>query len=79
MGELHLDVLVTRMLKDYKVDAKIGKLQEIRIAGEALNDVPAAFVNDDLLANKSLLGMSALGRYKLVVDNKAQVVTLFKK
>lgn len=62
-----------------KMDAKIGKLQEIRIAGETLNDVPAAFVDDELLANKSLLGMSALGRYKLVVDNKAQVVTLFKK
>ena len=27
MGELHLDVLVTRMIKDYKVDAKIGNPQ----------------------------------------------------
>jgi elongation factor G len=27
MGELHLDVLVTRMIEDFKVDAKIGKPQ----------------------------------------------------
>lgn len=62
-----------------KVDAKIAKLQEIRIAGEVLNDVAAAFVDDDLLAKKSLLGMSALGRYKLEIDNQSQLVTLFKK
>jgi elongation factor G len=27
MGELHLDVIVTRILKDYNVDAKVGKPQ----------------------------------------------------
>ncbi|MGM0431614.1 MAG: elongation factor G [Spirochaetota bacterium] len=27
MGELHIDVLVTRIMKDYKVDARIGKPQ----------------------------------------------------
>jgi elongation factor G len=27
MGELHIDVLVTRMLKDFKVEAKVGKPQ----------------------------------------------------
>jgi elongation factor G len=27
MGELHLDVLVTRVINDYKVDAKVGKPQ----------------------------------------------------
>ncbi|MGR8981134.1 MAG: retropepsin-like aspartic protease family protein [Gammaproteobacteria bacterium] len=62
-----------------QMDARIGKLQEVRIAGEILNDVPAAFVEDDRLANKSLLGMSALGRYKLIIDNESQSVTLLKK
>ncbi|MGR8942141.1 MAG: retropepsin-like aspartic protease family protein [Gammaproteobacteria bacterium] len=62
-----------------KVDAKIGKLQGVRIEGETIENVEAAFVDDALLANKSLLGMSALGRYKLVIDNDAGVVTLFKK
>jgi len=62
-----------------KVDAKIGKLQSVRIEGETIEDVDAAFVDDGLLANKSLLGMSALGRYKLVIDNDSQLVTLFKK
>lgn len=61
------------------VDAKIGALKEVRIPGEVLNDVTAAFIDDQLLANKSLLGMSALGRYKLVIDNKTQLVTLFKQ
>ena len=27
MGELHLDVLVTRIIKDFKVDAKVGNPQ----------------------------------------------------
>lgn len=75
------DMLVTRKMQtaNGKVDAKVGKLQEVRIAGEILNDVAAAFVDDHLLSNKSLLGMSALGRYRLVIDNKTQLVMLFKK
>ncbi len=61
------------------VDAKIGALKEVRIPGEVLNDVTVAFIDDRLLANKSLLGMSALGRYKLVIDNQSRMVTLFKQ
>lgn len=62
-----------------QVDAKVGPLQSVRIEGETVENVDAAFVDDALLANKSLLGMSALGRYKLVIDNEARLVTLFKK
>jgi aspartyl protease family protein len=61
------------------VDAKIGKLQGVRIEGEHLENVDAAFVDDALLNNKSLLGMSALGRYKVVIDNESRLVTLIKK
>jgi len=62
-----------------KADAKIGKLQGVRIEGEILEDVDVAFVDDALLSNKGLLGMSALGRYKLVIDNESRLVTLIKK
>jgi len=61
------------------VDAKIGKLHGVRIEAETLENVDAAFVDDALLNHKSLLGMSALGRYKLVIDNESSVVTLIKK
>jgi aspartyl protease family protein len=61
------------------VDAKVGKLHGVRIEGEHLENVDAAFVDDVLLNHKSLLGMSALGRYKLVIDNESREVMLIKK
>lgn len=61
-----------------EVNAKIGTLQEVRIAGETLANVDAAFIADHLLANNSLLGMSALGRYKLIIDDQSHLITLFK-
>jgi aspartyl protease family protein len=62
-----------------RVDAKVGKLQGVMIEGELLENVDAAFVDDALLNHKSLLGMSALGRYKLVIDNESREVMLIKK
>ena len=62
-----------------KVNAKVGLLQEVRIAGEILENVDVAFIDDHLLANNSLLGMSVLGRYKLVIDDQSKLITLFKK
>jgi aspartyl protease family protein len=62
-----------------KVNAKVGTLQEVRLAGETLENVEAAFIEDPLLGSNSLLGMSALGRYKLVIDDQSKLITLFKK
>ena len=62
-----------------KVNAKVGTLQEVRIAGEILENIDVAFIDDHLLANNSLLGMSVLGRYKLVIDDQHKLITLFKK
>lgn len=75
------DTLAPRTMQtaNGNVDAKIGKLQGVRIEGETLENVDAAFVDDALLNYKSLLGMSALGRYKLVIDNESGLVTLIKK
>ncbi|EIC31129.1 MULTISPECIES: retropepsin-like aspartic protease family protein [Methylomicrobium] len=61
------------------VDAKVGKLRGVRIEGEHLENVEAAFVDDELLNHQSLLGMSALGRYKLMIDNESRLVTLIRK
>jgi clan AA aspartic protease (TIGR02281 family) len=60
-------------------EAKIGMLQELRVAGETVENVQAAFVADALLGKNSLLGMSVLGRYRLTIDDNSQSITLFKK
>ncbi len=59
--------------------AKIGNLQKIRLAEEILENVEVAFVNDQQLGNNKLLGMSALGRFKLTIDDQSQLITLIKK
>lgn len=60
-------------------EAKIGILQELKIAGETVENVEAAFIPDALLGKNSLLGMSVLGRYQINIDDKSQLITLFKK
>ncbi len=60
-------------------DAKIGMLQEMKIAGETVENVEVAFIPDPLLGENRLLGMSVLGRYQINIDDKAQLVTLIKK
>lgn len=61
------------------VDAKIGLLQELSIAGETVENVEVAFIADQLLGENKLLGMSVLGRYQVNIDDKAQLITLIKK
>jgi aspartyl protease family protein len=60
-------------------DAKIGMLKELRIAGEVVENVQAAFIADHLLGENRLLGMSVLGRYQLNIDENNRLVTLIKK
>lgn len=60
-------------------EARIGRLQELRIAGERVENVEAAFIADALLGNSRLLGMSVLGRYRVNIDDKSHLITLFKK
>jgi aspartyl protease family protein len=60
-------------------EAKIGILKEMKIAGETVENVEAAFIADSLLGKNRLLGMSVLGRYQINIDDKTQLITLFKK
>ena len=59
--------------------AKIGVLQELKIAGETIENVETAFIADRLLGENKLLGMSVLGRYQINIDDNAKLVTLIKK
>ena len=60
-------------------EAKIGKLKELKMGGESIENVDVAFVADSLLGKNRLLGMSVLGRYQINIDDKTQLITLFKK
>jgi len=60
-------------------EAKVGFLNAVKIAGETLNNVQVAFIADALLGTNKLLGMSALGRYQINIDDSSQLVTLVKK
>jgi len=60
-------------------DAKIVKLQELRIAGESLDNVEAAFIEDRLLGGNKLLGMSVLGKFQINIDDTSQLITFIKK
>jgi clan AA aspartic protease (TIGR02281 family) len=60
-------------------DAKVGLLQELKLAGETLQNIPVAFIDDSLLGKNYLLGMAVLGRYQLTIDDQSKTVTLFKK
>ena len=60
-------------------DAKVGTLQEVKIAGETIENVEVAFIADQLLGNNRLLGMSVLGRYQVNIDDQSKLITLFKK
>ncbi len=61
------------------VNAKIGKLKELRIASETVENIDVAFIADALLGQNRLLGMSALGHYQVTIDDKSQSITLLKK
>jgi clan AA aspartic protease (TIGR02281 family) len=60
-------------------EAKIGKLKELKMAGESIENVDVAFIADSLLGKNRLLGMSVLGRYQININDKTQLITLFKK
>ena len=54
-------------------------LNTVKIAGESLEQVQVAFIADALLGTNKLLGMSALSRYQINIDDKSQLVTLIKR
>ena len=60
-------------------NAQIGSLHSIKLAGETIENVQVAFIADKLLGPNRLLGMSALNRYQINIDDQNQSITLSKK
>ena len=60
-------------------NAKLGVLHSIKLAGETIENVQVAFIADKLLGNNRLLGMSALNKYQINIDDQLQLITLIKK
>ncbi len=60
-------------------NAKLGALHSIKLAGETIENVQVAFIADKLLGNNRLLGMSALNKYQINIDDQLQLITLIKK
>ncbi len=60
-------------------NAKLGVLHSIKLAGETIENVQVAFIADKLLGNNRLLGMSALNKYQININDQQQLITLIKK
>ena len=60
-------------------NAQIASLHSIKLAGETIENVQVAFIADKLLGPNRLLGMSALNRYQINIDDQNQSITLSKK
>ena len=52
-----------------KVSALVGALRALRIASIQIEDVAVAFVDDDDLGGRALLGMSVLGRFRVTLND----------
>jgi clan AA aspartic protease (TIGR02281 family) len=62
-----------------KVKARIGTLPALWLTGSRIADVETAFIGDEKLGEKGLLGMSVLRRYKLTVDDDKNRIILGRK
>jgi len=56
--------------------ARIGSLPTLRLGSISIADVEIAFIPDDRLGGSALLGMSALGRFQITLDDEQNQLTL---
>lgn len=59
-----------------KLNARIGRLPQLRLGRDLISDVEAAFVEDTLLGDNPLLGMNIIGRYVFILDDERNELTL---
>jgi clan AA aspartic protease (TIGR02281 family) len=59
--------------------ARISELPTLRLGNLAVGDVEVAFIPDEQLGGSALLGMSALGRFQITLDDKQNRLTLRPK
>lgn len=58
------------------VDALVGELQALEIAGLQVDQVGVAFIEDKQLGNHALLGMTFLSRFRITLDDAADRLIL---
>lgn len=61
-----------------KITGNLGQLKTVEIGNEVLENIAAVFIPDKALNGVKLLGMNALGRYQITLDDKRQTMTLIK-
>ncbi|MDJ0948684.1 MAG: retropepsin-like aspartic protease [Alphaproteobacteria bacterium] len=65
------------------VRTQLGRLDRVSLMGEgdqvASDDVEVAFVRDGHLGGMALLGMSFLGRFRLMIDDAEDSITLIER
>jgi len=59
-----------------KLEAKVSTLSSVRIGNASVDNVEAAFVDDNLLGNHGLLGMNVLSRFVFILDDDNNKLTL---
>lgn len=59
-------------------DAKVGTLPALEIGSEIIENVDVAFIRDELLGNTKLIGMRALSRFRITIDDDKREITLIK-
>ena len=59
-----------------KLPASVGQIPSLRLGEEEIDDVEIAFIDDQSLGDNALLGMSVLGRYRIILDDEAGTLTL---
>ena len=62
-----------------KVKGRVGLLPALWLGERRIVSIETAFLDDDKLGNKGLLGMSVLGRFKLTIDDDENTITLGSK
>ena len=62
-----------------KVDAYTGQLPALEVGNEIVENIAVAFVEDNLMGEYSLLGMSFLGKYRFAIDDVKNQILLERK
>ncbi|MGB5777220.1 MAG: retropepsin-like aspartic protease [Sedimenticolaceae bacterium] len=77
LGLLH-DTMAEREVQTAKgkVQAKIGILTALRLGNQEITGVEVAFIEDAMLGGNRLLGMNVLGRYRIILDDQRNQLTL---
>ena len=83
MGELKLAIKDMQQSQlqtvNGKVDAYTGHLPALEVGNEIVENIAVAFVEDSLMGDYSLLGMSFLGLYRFVIDDEQNQISLERK